>query len=83
MIKQKIKRINPTTKERVTMTGTLSLPLCPGERAWIRTRHQCMTTSTVETILEVSESGVKFETRDKIYHLRCKTIFQESGVVCA
>ena len=62
-------QLNNTQKSTVTITGTLSLPLRPGERAWFRTSQQLFMTSTVQTILEVSESGVKFETCNTIYDL--------------
>lgn len=76
-------QLSNTKKSTVTITGTLSLPLRPGERAWFRTSHQLFMTSKVQNILEVSESGVKFETCNTIYDLKYKTIFKESGMMCA
>ena len=78
--KQELQNIRKAT---VTMTGTLSLPLRIGENAWIRTRHQFFTTSMILKILEVAEDGIKFETRNTIYHLRYETVSMESGVICA
>lgn len=70
-------------KSTVTMTGTLSLPLRIGEHAWIRTRHQLFTTSTVLKIMEVAEDSIIFETCNTIYNLRYETVSTESGVMCA
>ena len=78
--KEPLQNIKKTT---VTMTGIPSLPLCVGEHAWIRTRHQLFTTSMVLKIMEVAEDGIKFETCNTIYHLRYETISAESGVMCA
>lgn len=83
MNEHKNAQLGSTPKSTVTITGTLSLPLRPGERAWFRTSQQLFMTSTVQTILEVSESGVKFETCNTIYDLEYKTIFNESGMMCA
>ena len=70
-------------KSTVTMTGTLSLPLRIGDHAWIHTRHQLFTTSTVLKIMEVAEDSIKFETCNTIYNLKYETISTESGVLCA
>lgn len=78
--KQPLQTVKKTT---VSMTGTLSLPLCIGESAWIRTSHQLFTTSMVVKILEVAEDSIKFETCNTIYHLKYTSISAESGVLCA
>ena len=83
MKKLKKRQSQNTDKSTVTMTGILSLPLCIGEHAWIRTSCQFFTTSLVLKILEVSEDGIKFETCNTIYHLKYTVIPSESGVMCA
>ena len=60
---------NPCKKQTI-LTGTLSLPLRIGERAWIRQTNQCITTSTVQKIWEVSEDYIIFETCNTIYRLQ-------------
>lgn len=83
MNKRKNHQLNAAQKSTVIMTGTLSLPLCIGERAWIQTGHQFFTTSMVKKIMEVSEIGIRFETCNTIYDLRYEKIVKESGVMCA
>lgn len=83
MKRHRKKPLQTVGKTTVSMTGTLSLPLCIGESAWIRTRCQYFSTSMVLKILEVAEDSIKFETRNTIYHLRYETVTSESGVMCA
>ena len=83
MKRHRKQELQNTRKATVTMTGTPSLPLCIGENAWIRTRHQFFTTSMILKILEVAEDGIKFETCNTIYNLRYETVPAESGVRCA
>lgn len=83
MKKRKNRQLNTTQKFTVTMTGTPSLPLCIGERAWIKTSHQFFTTSMVQKIIEVSEIGIRFETCNTIYDLRYETVFKGNEVKCA
>lgn len=83
MNEQKQIQLCSTTKSTITITGALSLPLRPGERAWFHTSHQVFSTSAVQRILEVSEGGVKFETCNTIYDLKNAITFNESGAMCA
>lgn len=54
--------LHTTQKKEYVLTGILSLPLHLGERAWIYSYNQTFATSPVQSILEVSENGVVFET---------------------
>ena len=61
--------LHTTQKKEYVLTGILSLPLHLGERAWIYSYNQTFATSPVQSILEVSENGVVFETCNSIYRL--------------
>lgn len=70
-------------KKEITLTGHLSLPIHVGERAWIHTAGQFITTSLVKQILEVSEFGIIFETCNTIYNLSYTRVPIGTGVMCA
>ncbi|MDO4274136.1 MAG: hypothetical protein Q4D16_10730 [Eubacteriales bacterium] len=80
-----IRKIEKSNKKQVLLTGILSLPLRVGERAWIRQTNQCITTSTVEKIWEVSEDCIVFETCNTIYQLQYERfpIGMAAEVMCA
>ena len=62
--------LHTTQKKEYVLTGILSLPLHLGENgrgSIVITRP--LATSPVQSILEVSENGVVFETRNSIYRL--------------
>lgn len=83
MKNQKILSITSRKKKQICITGTLSVPLHAGEQAWIFTTDRIITTSTVTQILEVSDTGVVFETRNTIYQLTYLLSFQKTEVICA
>lgn len=76
-------RTNRTRKTTYHITGNLALPIRIGERAWITASGQSLMTSTVKRILEVSYSGVIFETQNSIYNLGYATVPNEAEVMCA
>ena len=84
MLKEKIKKITSIGPREISLTGTLSLPLRPGERALIfQGTTQSILTSPVKEILEVSAYGVVFRTCNTIYRLSYTTLSNETGVMCA
>ena len=83
MEKEKITKLQLKKKREVSVTGTLSLPLRVGERAWFFVNHRSVFTTTVEQILEVNFDRVIFETRNTIYHLTYAHIPAEIEVMCA
>lgn len=70
-------------KKQIVLTGSLSLPLRIGERAFILCQNQALSTTIVKQILEVSECGVIFETCNTIYRLRYATFPVATEVMCA
>ena len=54
-----------------------------GERAWIYSYNQTFATSPVQSILEVSENGVVFETCNSIYRLSYTRVPMEMEAMCA
>lgn len=83
MKKQLFTTITQTPKKELILTGTLSLPLKVGERAWIHVQNQTITTSVVKQIMEVSETGIVFETCNSIYRLDYARLPMCHGVMCA
>ena len=80
----KIEPMAPDSKLVFPVTGMLALPLHTGERAFILLPSgNSMITSVVKAILEVSCSGVKFETGRRIYDLRYETSARPEEVMCA
>ena len=75
--------INCSKKRSIELTGNLSLSLRIGERAWLNVYGQSLMTSVVIRILEVSLTGVIFETQNTIYHLNYTEIPIVSEVMCA
>lgn len=69
MKQRKIIHFPETLKRRRELTGHLCFPLRIGNRAWISCRNGLLTTSLVEIIWEVSETGIIFETANSIYHV--------------
>ena len=82
-MKNRIMTLHNTTKKEHLLTGVLSMPLHLGERAWIYTCNQTMITSPVQTILEVSENGVVFETCNSIYRLSYTRVPIVMEAMCA
>lgn len=56
-------------KKSATVSGTLMLPLCIGNRALILHEGGYIRTSKVETIHSVSANEIRFETRNTCYRL--------------
>lgn len=83
MKKQLFTIVTQTPKKELNLTGTLSLPLRVGERAWIYAQNQIITTSVVKQILEVSETGIRFETCNFVYRLDYARLPMRHGVMCA
>ena len=52
-------------------------------RAWIYSYNQTFATSPVQSILEVSENGVVFETCNSIYRLSYTRVPMELEAMCA
>lgn len=75
--------LHTTQKKEYVLTGILSLPLHLGERAWIYSYNQTFVTSPVQSILEVSENGVVFETCNSIYRLSYTRVPMEIEAMCA
>ena len=69
MKERKIIHFPETLKRRRELTGHLCLPLRVGDRAWISCKTGLLTTSAVQTIWEVSETSIVFETGNSIYHV--------------
>lgn len=82
MREKKIRFIHPAKKEEQNITGTLTLPLKLGERAFIRYGSQSMVTSPVMQIWEVSRDSVTFETCHSLYRLSY-TPCPQTEVMCA
>lgn len=70
-------------KKQVVLTGTILLPLRPGDVAWIGCNGNTYTTSMVKRILEVSPESVVFETLHTIYRIQYTLIPAEEEVRCA
>lgn len=83
MRREKIIKLQNNRKKEIFVTGTLSLPLRVGERAWFFVNHRSVFTTSVEQILEVNFDGVIFQTRNTIYHLTYAHIPAKSEVICA
>ncbi|MDD2981017.1 MAG: hypothetical protein PHN80_13760 [Hespellia sp.] len=84
MMNKNIIMINESSlKKQVALTGFLVLPLRIGERAFISHGQQSIATSSVQQILEVSNDGIVFETRNTIYSLVYTTMPIETEVMCA
>lgn len=83
MKNQTILSITSKKKKHLCISGTLSVPLRAGERAWIFSTDRIITTSTVTQILEVSENGVVFETCNTIYQLMYLLAPLKTEVMCA
>ena len=66
---KKFIKLTERKKKRQILTGTLSLPLRVGERAWICYGSHTITTTPVTHIWEVSADGILFETCNTIYEL--------------
>ena len=71
--------LHTTQKKEYVLTGILHL----GERAWIYSYNQTFATSPVQSILEVSENGVVFETCNSIYRLSYTRVPMEMEAMCA
>ena len=82
-MKNKIMTLHTTKKKEYHLTGVLSTPLHLGERAWIYSCSQTFATSPVQSILEVSENGVVFETCNSIYRLSYTRVPMEMEAMCA
>lgn len=83
MKNQSLRIINNTRKKSIYLTGNLAMSLRIGERAWINTHGQTLMTSVVIKILEVSQTGVVFETKNTIYNLNYTAVPTEVEVMCA
>ena len=71
-------------KERICPhRNAVPAPSIWGERAWIYSYNQTFATSPVQSILEVSESGVVFETCNSIYRLSYTRVPMELEAMCA
>ncbi|MDO4275084.1 MAG: hypothetical protein Q4D16_15555 [Eubacteriales bacterium] len=82
MKEEKLVKLSERKKKKQILTGTLSLPLRVGERAWICYGSHTITTTPVVHIWEVSTEGILFETRNTVYELNY--IFNpNTEVMCA
>ena len=63
--------------------GRGSTPVLPDGGAWIYSYNQTFATSPVQSILEVSENGVVFETCNSIYRLSYTRVPMELEAMCA
>ncbi|BFK89662.1 hypothetical protein NSB24_28675 [Blautia coccoides] len=81
MNNQKFISITSKKKKHRIITGTLSLPLKLGDRAWICYGNQIVTTSPVQCIWAVSADGILFETYNTTYQLNF--IKANTEVMCA
>lgn len=81
MKERKIIHFPETLKRRRELTGHLCLPLRIGNQAWISCRNGLLTTSLVEIIWEVSETGIIFETANSIYYVTY--LFPKTEVISA
>ena len=82
MTTQEILQMQPIHKKQIVLTGTLSLPLRIGEKAYLTYQNQSVITSQVKRILEVSAQGIVFETCNTIYRLNFTRI-TKMEVMCA
>lgn len=82
MKETKLVKLSEQKKEHRIITGTLSLPLRLGERAWICYGSHTLTTSPVLQIWEVSVDGILFETANTVYELNYMS-YPKSEVICA
>ena len=69
MESKKIVKLTNKKKHQI-ITGTLSLPLRVGERAWISYSSQIITTTPVLRIWDVSADSILFETCNTVYELQ-------------
>ncbi|BDF35866.1 hypothetical protein CE91St62_39280 [Lachnospiraceae bacterium] len=82
MANQNIIDLTNARKKTQILTGTLSLPLRVGERAWITYGNQTITTSLVRYIWEVAPDSILFETCNTIYRLNYLSA-AKTEVMCA
>lgn len=82
MEERKLLKLMERKKKRQILTGTLSLPLRVGERAWICYGSHTITTTPVMHIWEVSTDGIIFETCNSIYELNY-VFYPNTEVMCA
>lgn len=82
MNESKLMYLSKEKKKQHILTGTLSLPLRIGERAWISYGSHTITTSKVMNIWEVSADGIVFETCNTIYKLNYE-FYPKTEVMCA
>ena len=68
--------MNTDEKKTRTLNGTLMMPLEVGARAMIRHQGQIMLTSQVVAIHSLTESEVRFETKNTHYRLLTGPVHQ-------